>query len=159
MQPFPGFKFLRSKYLHTRMLQSDWHFFVQLYFGIIKHLYNRIWIVFIPTSDVGLFLTGCQVPLYLCSSVSESRVIKYANSLPLKEGDFIYKRFKNLETKSLLSKRTTWAINPISYCLPPAYQLECPWGGILRMHQEKVKMFIIQSMDMLWLWLSITIAL
>ena len=86
---------------------------MQLYFGIIKHLYNRIWIVFIPKSDAGLLLTGCQIPLYLCCSVSESRVIKYANYLPLKEGDFIYKRFKNIETKFFFLKEQHGPLIPL----------------------------------------------
>lgn len=124
---------------------------MQLYFGIVQHLYNRIWILFIRNSDAGLFLTGCQIPLHLCCSVSESGVVKYANSLPLEECAFICKRFKNLETKSFVSQRTALTVNPTSYYLPPQFtNLSVPGVApvnILRMRQEKVKMFIIQSMD------------
>lgn len=121
LSTFPAFNFLKNKCLHTGILQSYWHLFVPHYFEIIQHLYdNRIWIFFFtPNSDAGLFLTGCQIPLYLCFSVSESGVIKYANSLPLEECAFIHKRFKHLETKSFVYKVIAWAITLTSCHLPP----------------------------------------
>lgn len=133
-------------------MSSHWDFaviltFVQHYFEIIQHLYDkRIWIFYAPPhSDATLFLTGCQIPLHLCFSVSESGVIKYANSLPLEECAFIHKRFKHLETKSFVYKVIAWAIILTSYRLPPQFtNLSVPrWHpSILQVHQEKIKMFL-----------------